>query len=130
MTSEIIIGYIVTVIVAVLGSSWVGDELKARREKRKGVVTTNQILDAVKALKRDFDREKAVSARVRIVKFNDELLTNVQHSKESFDQVLSDIDTYDAYCKGNPDFQNHKTVLSSENIIHAYRKCTEEHSFL
>ena len=130
MTSEIIIGYIVTVIVAILGSSWVGDELKARREKKKGIVTTNQILDEVKALRSDFDTEKATTARVRIVRFNDELLRDKRHSKESFDQCLNDIDTYDSFCKAHPDFQNHKTVLSSENIIRTYRKCTEEHSFL
>ena len=130
MTSEIIIGYIVTVIVAILGSSWVGDELKARREKKKGIVTTNQILDEVKALRSDFDKEKATTARVRIVRFNDELLRDKRHSKESFDQCLNDIDTYDSFCKEHPDFQNHKTVLSSENIIRTYRKCTEEHSFL
>ncbi len=130
MTSEIIIGYIVTVVVAILGSSWVGDELKARREKKKGIVTTNEILDAVNRLRADFDRQKAVSARIRIVKFNDELLRDKRHSKESFDQALSDIDTYDNYCKANPDFQNHKTVLSSENITKTYRKCNEEHSFL
>lgn len=130
MTIEIIIGYIVTVVVAILGSSWVGDELKARREKKKGIVTTNQIMDAVVALRADFDKEIAVAARARIVRFNDELLTDVRHSKESFDQVLSDIDTYDKYCKGHPDFQNHKTVLSSENITRSYQRCTEEHSFL
>ena len=130
MTSEILLGYLVTVIVAILGSSWVGDVLKARRERRKGIVTTNEILDAVKSLRAEFDEEKAVQARVRIVRFNDEILTNQRHSKESFDQVLSDIDTYDKYCKANPHFQNHKTVLSSENIVNTYRKCEREHKFL
>lgn len=130
MTSEIIIGYLVTVIVAVLGSSWVGDVLKERRERKKGIVSTNEILEAIKSLRADFDEEKAVTARSRIVRFNDEILSDQRHSKESFDQVLSDIDTYDKYCKANPHFQNHKTVLSSENIVNTYRKCEQERSFL
>ena len=130
MTNDIILGYIVTIIVAVLGSSWVGDVLKARREKKAGVVTTNQILEAVKSLRADFDEEKAVQARVRIVKFNDEILTDQRHSKESFDQVLSDIDTYDRYCSSHPQFVNSKTKLSSENIRRTYQECESKHSFL
>lgn len=130
MTSEVILGHIVTVVVAVLGSSWVGDWLKARREKKSGMVTTNQILDAVKSLRADFDEEKAIQARVRIVKFNDEILTDQRHSKESFDQVLSDIDTYDRYCSEHPQFVNSKTKLSSENIRRTYQECESKHSFL
>lgn len=130
MTTEQIVGYIVTVIVAILGSSWVGDGLRAWRERRKGVVTTNQILDAVKSLRADFDEEKAIQARVRIVKFNDEILTDQRHSKESFDQVLSDIDTYDRYCAEHPKFVNSKTKLSSENIRNTFRDCETRHTFL
>ena len=130
MTSEQILGYIVTIVVAILGSSWVGDWLKARRERKSGMVTTNQILDAVKSLRADFDEEKAVQARVRIVKFNDEILTDQRHSKESFDQVLSDIDTYDRYCSSHPQFVNSKTKLSSENIRRTYQECESKHSFL
>lgn len=130
MTSEQILGYIVTIVVAILGSSWVGDWLKARRERKSGMVTTNQILDAVKSLRADFDEEKAVQARVRIVKFNDEILTDQRHSKESFDQVLSDIDTYDRYCSEHPQFVNSKTKLSSENIRRTYQECESKHSFL
>jgi len=130
MTSEVILGYIVTVVVAVLGSSWVGDWLKARREKKSGMVTTNQILDAVKSLRAEFDEEKAVQARVRIVKFNDEILSGQRHSKESFDQSLSDIDTYDRFCAMHPNFVNSKTKLSSENIKRTYQECESKHSFL
>lgn len=130
MTSEQIVGYLVTVVVAILGSSWVGDWLKARRERKSGMVTTNQILDAVKSLRADFDEEKAIQARVRIVKFNDEILTDQRHSKESFDQVLSDIDTYDRYCSEHPQFVNSKTKLSSENIRRTYQECESKHSFL
>lgn len=130
MTTEQIVGYIVTVIVAILGSSWVGDGLRAWRERRRGIVTTNQILDAVKSLRADFDEEKAIQARVRIVKFNDEILTDQRHSKESFDQVLSDIDTYDRYCAEHPKFVNSKTKLSSENIRNTFRDCETRHTFL
>lgn len=130
MTSEQILGYIVTIVVAILGSSWVGDWLKARRERKSGMVTTNQILDAVKSLRADFDEEKAVQARVRIVKFNDEILTGQKHSRESFDQSLSDIDTYDRFCATHPNFVNSKTKLSSENIKQTYQECESKHSFL
>lgn len=130
MTGEQIVGYIVTVIVAILGSSWVGDGLRAWREKRSGMITTNQIMDAVKSLREDFDEQKAIAARVRIVKFNDELLTGRKHSRESFDQCLSDIDTYERFCACHPFFVNNKTKLSSEHIRNTYRECEKNHTFL
>lgn len=130
MTSEQIVGYIVTVIVAILGSSWVGDALRTWREKRSGMITTNQIMDAVKSLREDFDEQKAIAARVRIVKFNDELLTGRKHSRESFDQCLSDIDTYERFCASHPLFVNNKTKLSSEHIRNTYRECEKNHTFL
>lgn len=120
MTIEILI----PVIVALFTSQGFWAWLMNRNSQSK------QILNEVKSLRADFDREKAITARARILRFNDELLNNAKHSKESFDQALSDTDDYEAYCRSHPDFANNRTALSVEHIKRVYQRCEEEHTFL
>lgn len=61
---------------------------------------------------------------------NDELLHGIKHSKEHFDQTLSDITEYDSYCAKHPDFKNQITIHATKNILQTYDKCTAEASFL
>jgi hypothetical protein len=77
-----------------------------------------------------FQLKEALAARRRILRFNDELLQKVKHSKEMFDDVLSDIDNYDRYCRAHPDFVNQKAVFAEQNVGKAYKQCTDENSFL
>ena len=74
--------------------------------------------------------KEALAARRRILRFNDELLQKVRHSKEMFDDILKDITDYDNYCREHPDFINKKAVLSEQNVARAYQKCMEENDFL
>jgi hypothetical protein len=77
------------------------------------------------------DNERyAISCRYRILHFNDELLHGIKHSKEHFDQTLSDITEYDSYCAKHPDFKNQITIHATKNILQTYDKCTAEASFL
>ena len=75
-------------------------------------------------------KSEAISARIRILRFNDELLHNQLHSKAMFDQILLDIDHYNEYCEKDTHFRNGVTMLASENIRKVYQKCSEEHTFL
>lgn len=76
------------------------------------------------------DKNEAVAARVRILRFNDEVLHNEKHTKAMFDQTLLDIDQYNEYCKKDSHFRNSVTTLAAENIRKVYKKCSEEHKFL
>ena len=76
------------------------------------------------------DEDRAVTARVRILRFNDELLAERDHSKESFDQVLADIDTYEGYCSTHPEFRNNKSIMSIRNIKRVYAIRLEKRDFL
>lgn len=120
MTVELLI----PIIIALFGSQGFWTWLMNRNSQ------TKQILNEVKALREDFDREKAVSARSRILRFNDELLNEIRHSKETFDQVLGDIDSYERYCRDNPAFVNSKTEMSVAHIKRIYQQCEDERSFL
>jgi hypothetical protein len=77
-----------------------------------------------------FQLKEALAARRRILRFNDELLQKVRHSKEMFDDILTDINDYDKYCRTHPDFVNQKAVFAEENVGKAYKKCMEDNDFL
>lgn len=81
-------------------------------------------------MKDESREDKAKAARTRILVCADEVYQGVRHSKEYFDNVLSDITFYKIYCKEHPDFQNDMTVLAVERIEEVYRHCLEAHDFL
>ena len=74
--------------------------------------------------------KEALSARRRILRFNDELLLKIKHSKEMFNDILKDITDYDNYCRTHPDNKKKKAVFVEENVARAYQDCMENNSFL
>ena len=76
------------------------------------------------------DERYAVDCRARILRFNDEVLHGQKHTKEHFDQTLSDITTYNTYCDKHKDFKNQITVHAADNILKVYDTCMAEGSFL
>ena len=76
------------------------------------------------------DERDAIYARTEILRFGDELYINTRHTKERFNQILSDITKYEKYCSAHPDFQNDQAVMTITNIKETYQKCLEKHNFL
>lgn len=72
----------------------------------------------------------ALSARRRILKFNDELLQGIRHSKEMFNNILEDITDYENYCHTHPNFINQRAVMAESNIKKVYQQCMDQHDFL
>ena len=110
------------------------DIAESLEEIKKGYDSQQKDIDGLKSSIEDMRTEEAVkdaqAARRRILRFNDELLRDVEHSKEYFDDILEDVKTYDNYCKSDPDFQNGKTVMAENNINFCYENCMQKHSFL
>lgn len=129
---------IAAVITAIFGSTGFWTWLTQRKASNK------DILSAVQEVRNDVDKlrtkvdqmenqnaeRSAVDARRHVINFNEELLRDQRHSKESFDQVLGDIDDYEKYCAKHPNFRNSKATLSIEHIKDCYRKAEKEHDFL
>lgn len=84
----------------------------------------------VAEVKREVGESSAVTSRYRILRFDDEILHDVKHSKEHFDQILLDIDVYEKFCEEHPDFKNNLAVMAIEHIKEIYSKCSRENSFL
>lgn len=126
------------VIVAIFGSTGFWTWLTQRKASNR------DILSAVQEVRNDVDKlrtkvdqmenqnaeRSAVDARRHVINFNEELLRDQRHSKESFDMILSDIDEYERYCASHPGFKNNKATLSIEHIKDCYRKAEKEHDFL
>lgn len=75
------------------------------------------------------DENEAKAARVRILRFGDEIYQRKKHSKEHFENILADITFYDDYCKAHPEFKNERTKITESIILEQYRVCTLKHSF-
>lgn len=88
------------------------------------------VIAEVELMRREFEEERTSLARIRILRFSDEVRHGVRHSKESFDQVNLDIDTYRRYCASHPDYKNNRAVMAIANIESVYAKCLRENDFL
>lgn len=105
--------------------------------KALGKAINGEVIAKVDKLEQDVgvindkvDESGAKTSRARILRFGDEIIHGVRHSKEHFDDILDDITDYDNYCKDHPDFKNGKTGLTSNLIKETYKKCLEKHDFI
>ena len=76
------------------------------------------------------DRRMAEMHRVQILRFNNELLRGIGHTKEEFIETLGDIDAYEGYCREHPDYPNNRAVLAVDNIRSSYKRRLQERDFL
>ena len=126
-----------TFLGIILGGSFLAfiEFLINRHDKRTDKLNT--ILEKITALEkkvdyldRKDDEQNAISARIRILRFADDLMEGRERSKESYDQCLEDIDTYEKYCNAHHEFQNGKTVATIAYIRSVYAKRLEKHNFI
>ena len=135
---QIVKDIILPLFIAVFASTGFWSWLSQRKASNKAILTAVQTLDSrvqgveeqVDQLKQDNALIRAESARVRLLRFNGELLRDVKHTHEEFLQALGDIDVYEAYCKDHPRYPNSRAVLAIENIRRCYDKCSQQHDFL
>ena len=105
--------------------NWIGKTINGEVIKKVDLLESQVNTIQVKEDERD-----AVTARERILRFSDEIQHDVRHSKEHFDQILSDITTYEDYCTKNPEFKNNITVLTIQNIKDIYCERLEKKDFI
>lgn len=98
-----------------------------------GKQINKELMDKVNTLETKvgaLEKSDVIDCRVRILTFADEIRHGVRHSEETFDQVLSDIDTYERYCTEHPDFMNNKAVAAKAKILDIYSECMDNNDFL
>ena len=99
-------------------------------ESQKALIDRVDVLsDKIEVVAESVDETRAIAARVRILRFGDELLEGRKHSKDTFDQALLDIDNYERYCKSHEGFKNHITEETVTFIQEQYRERLRNHNF-
>ena len=76
------------------------------------------------------DERDADMHRAKILRFNNELLRNIPHTREEFIESLAEIDGYEAFCRAHPDYQNNRAVHAVANINRVYDERLQKHDFL
>jgi len=126
-----------TLIGFLLGGSFLGFiEFLLRRYDSKND-RFSEIVKEMAEIRRDLlrveekgDKREAVASRVRILQFSDELQEGRKHSKDSFDQVLSDVTEYERYCESHPNFKNNQTQATVSYIKRNYEDRLERRDFV
>lgn len=105
--------------------------------KAIGRAVNADVLRELKSVKDDLsdhirmdDERNADEHRARILRFNNELLRDIPHTKEEFINVLSDIDFYEHYCDEHKDYKNNRAIHAIANICRVYDDRLREHDFL
>ena len=81
-------------------------------------------------LEHKLDEHHAIESRIRIIRFGDEITHYVLHSKNHYDQILTDITYYEKYCSENKSFKNDITETTIDIIKNKYREHSLNKSFL
>lgn len=105
--------------------------------KKIGRAINGEVIDKVDRLSKDVSdlrdecgEREATLSRTHILRFGDEILHGVPHSKEHYDQILTDISAYERYCDDHPQYRNNVAVGTIKHIQKMYQKHLEEDSFL
>ena len=134
MENTVIIG----ILSAVLGGGTFGfvkfliqrkdDKLEDKLNKRFDKVDNkmDEFNEELYKLDRKIDDNDAKQARVRVLRFSDEIQTGRLFSKDSFNQALDDITDYKAHCERYKDFPNDRAKSAMMNIKKVYDERLEQ----
>ena len=95
----------------------VEQQLKKTNEKLDGHIANDEL-------------QKAEDARAAALRFNNELLRNIPHTREEFFEVLQKIDIYEDYCNRHKEYENNRAVHAIANINRVYDERLAKHDFL
>lgn len=105
--------------------------------KKIGKALNGEVVEKVDSLEKNIENlrteceeREATKCRARILRFGDEILHNVRHSKEHFDQILLDITAYEQYCNAHPNFKNNVAIATINRINREYDECANNNGFL
>ncbi len=109
-----------TIIARVFGRAMNGDMLKQ----------INKIDSELDAHIKKTEETRIKQARQRILRFSDDIMLGKNHSLEHYNDILDDINIYESYCNGHPDYVNNKAKAAIELIRDTYEDHLHPNTFL
>ena len=97
---------------------------------KKTVKAVDEVSKKLDAHIKDDDFRAAKAARIRILRFYDEVCAGDKHSENHFEDIIDDIDFYEQFTKAHQDFHNNRGEIAMKRIKEVYEKCKNEGSFL
>lgn len=110
-----------------IGRALNGEVLKEIKDVKSEI---NETKNDLNVLREECSERDATLSRTHILRFGDEILHGVPHSKEHYEQILLDVDSYEEYCNNHPEYRNNVAVATIKHIKNMYQKHLEEDSFL
>ena len=102
----------------------IGDKLDAQGKQ------IDSLEEAFDQKNKEDSEKEAKAARRRILRADDEIRMGMKHSKDFFEDVLRDIDSYEEYCDEHPHFKNRCAESAIKNVAETYETCKAQNSFL
>ena len=116
-----------TALARLVGKAVNGDVLIKLDELGRAQQETRRHLDG--HILADGQRD-ADAHRAQILRFNNELLRDIPHTKEEFVEILNSIDVYERFCSVHPAYRNNRAVHAIANIGRVYDERLQSHDFL
>ena len=116
--------------------SWIAKKIGAafNGDLMKEMGTLKQEVQSIKTdvadIREEAKEREATNRRTRILEFGDEILHEVDYSKEHWDSILMDVGAYENYCDDHPHYMNHVAKATIKHIKDMYDKHLQEDSFL
>lgn len=106
-------------------ATWVG-----RAINRELFAKVDSMNEKIVTLEEKADERDATLCRTRFLRFGDEIMHGIPHSKEHYDQTLADIDTYEVFCSTHPNYLNNVAKVTIRHIKDKYKEHLQDDSFL
>ena len=111
-------------ILECIGNKLNGELAKDIKEVKEEVQTVKEQVGSldkrIETIKDNSEMVEVKQSRVRILRFDDELLQGHELTKDHFRQTLEDIDIYEDYCRKHEDFRNGIAVHAIKHIKDTY----------
>lgn len=122
---------LIAIICAVFASSGLWGLIQFLINRKDSIgEKIDKLTELVQEVSDRVDSTSATNARTRVLRFDDELINGVHHSREYFQQTLEEIDTYETYCQKHPEFKNNACVLAIEHIRRVYSHLQDNNGFI
>ena len=121
-------------IAKTISRAFNGDIMKEIGALKTEVGGVKQEVQSIKTdvadIREEAKEREATNRRTRILEFGDEILHEVDYSKEHWDSILIDCSEYEHYCDDHPHYMNNVAKATIKHIKHMYDKHLEDDSFL